>query len=151
MNNKMEKPAGSAHSDLPQDDFWTVSPTDAAAGAKATMHLRATASAAMVNRTHRVVRERAKTMQDRRSKFRSLAIPLSVCAGLFVAVVFAAWTVLDQYELAVDAIPDSSQGMIVLMMWCLPLSLVVMSVVWFTRPGSGSESKFGSRMDGNSR
>ena len=60
--------------------------------------MNTTASAAMVNRTHRVVRERARNLQARRSKMRSLWIPLAVSGGLLVVITTAIWTVLDQYE-----------------------------------------------------
>jgi hypothetical protein len=101
--------------------------------------LDASASSVMVNRTHRVVRQRAKTIQEQRSRVRSLWIPLSVCAPLFAAVLFAIWNVIDSYEIAVDAIPDTSQQMMVFMMWCLPLSLIVLAVVWFTRSGTRTD------------
>jgi hypothetical protein len=106
------------------------------------VHRRAMASAAIVNRTHRVVRQRAKTIQDRRMMMRSLWIPLTVCAGLFGAVLFAVWNVLEQYEISVDALPDLSQQMMVLMMWCLPLSLIVLTVVWLSRSGSKTDGNW---------
>jgi hypothetical protein len=99
----------------------------------------AAASAAMVNRTHRIVRERARTIQARRSKVRSLWLPLSVCSGLLVVICAAMWTVFDEYELAPTGIPDASQQMFVLLMWCLPLSAVLIALVWFRRTGSKPE------------
>jgi hypothetical protein len=39
----------------------------------------------------------------------------------------------------VDAIPDTSQQMLVFMMWCLPLSLIVLAVVWLTRSGTRTD------------
>ncbi len=103
----------------------------------------ATASAAIVNRTHRVVRERAKTIEARRKTFRSLYIPLAVSAGLLVVLTCAIWSVLDQYELAPTGLPDANQQMLVLMMWCLPLSVVLLGIVWFRRGGSaGSKADY---------
>ena len=91
----------------------------------------------MVNRTHRVdSRERAKTMQARRSFVRSLAVPLAVFSGILIVICTAVWTVLDEYELAPTGIPDASQQMFVLMIWCLPLSAVLLALVLFGRSRS---------------
>jgi hypothetical protein len=95
--------------------------------------LRAAASAAVVNRTHRVIRERAKTMQARRSKLRSLWIPLAVSGSLLAVLVSAIWSLLDQYELSPTGLPDANQQMLVLMMWCLPVSALLLGVVWLRR------------------
>ena len=100
---------------------------------------RAAASAAMVNRTHRIVRERARTIQARRSRVRSLWLPLAVCSGLLVVICAAIWSVLDEYELAPTGMPDASQQMFVLLMWCLPLSAVLIALVWFRRAGTQVE------------
>ena len=94
------------------------------------------ASAAIVNRTHRVVRERAKTIEARRKTFRSLWIPLTISGGLLVVLICAIWSILDQYELSPTGLPDANQQMLVLMMWCLPISVVLLAVLWFRRGGS---------------
>ncbi|ADW70215.1 hypothetical protein [Granulicella tundricola] len=99
----------------------------------------AAASAAMVNRTHRIVRERARTIQARRSRVRSLWLPLAVCSGLLVVICAAIWSVLDEYELVPTGMPDASQQMFVLLMWCLPLSAVLIALVWFRRAGTRIE------------
>ncbi len=91
----------------------------------------AVASATMVNRTHRVVRERAKSLQARRSKMRSLWIPLAVSGGLLLVIISAVWTILDEYELVPNGLVDANQQLLVLLMWCLPLSVVLLAVVWF--------------------
>ncbi len=95
----------------------------------------AMASVAIVNRTHRVVRERAKTIEARKQTFRSLWIPLTVSGGLLVVLVCAVWSILDQYELAPTGLPDANQQMLVLMIWCLPISAVLLAVLWFRRGG----------------
>ena len=106
------------------------------------------ARAALVNRTHRVVRERATAMRARKTVTRSLWIPLGISAGLLAAVVFAIWTVLDEYnlaptELSTTGLPDASQQIFVLLMWCVPISLAALAVVLFRRSsaagGSGNE------------
>jgi len=100
----------------------------------------ATASAALVNRTHRVVHERARSMQERRSKVRSLAIPLTVSGGLLAVLVCAIWTILDEYELAPTGLPDANQQLLVVMMWCLPVSALLLCVVWFRRGSAKADN-----------
>ena len=98
------------------------------------------ASAAIVNRTHRIVRERARSMQARRSTVRSLWVPLAMCSGLLLVICTAIWTILDEYESSPTGIPDASQQMFVLIMWFLPLSAVLLAMVWFKRTGTRAES-----------
>jgi hypothetical protein len=118
----------------------------------AAVGMNAAASAALVNRTHRVVRERARKLQARRSKMRSLWIPLTVSGGLLVVITTAIWTVLDQYEVVPTGLVDANQQLLVLMMWCLPLSVVLLAVVWFRRDGSnGANEANGSQADNGSR
>ncbi len=99
------------------------------------------ARAAIVNRTHRVVRERAKQMSARRNKFRSLWAPLAVCASLLVILVTAVWNMLDEYDLTPNGTPDASDQFAVLLMWFLPVSVAVVAMVWFkrTHPKRGTE------------
>ena len=102
--------------------------------------LCATASAAMVNRTHRIIRERATNIEAQKSRFRSMLFPSIVSAGLLLAVVCAAWVMLDQYDVAPVGLPDSSQQIFVLMLWCLPISAVALAVVAFRLVGSKADS-----------
>lgn len=95
------------------------------------------ASAAIVNRTHRVIRERARTIEARKQTLRSLWIPLTISGGLLVVLVCAIWSILDQYELAPTGLPDANQQMLVLMIWCLPISVVLLAVLWFRRGSNG--------------
>ena len=105
--------------------------------------LNAAASASMVNRTHRVVHERAKKIQARRSKMRSLWIPLVVSGGLLAVIVTAIWSILDQYELSPTGLPDANQQMMVLLMWCLPVSALLLFVVWFRRGAKADNGRIG--------
>jgi len=100
----------------------------------------AMASATMVNRTHRVVRERARMMQARKSHVRSLWIPLAITAALLAVIFFAVWSVLDQYEVTPIGLPDASQQMLILMMWCLPLSVAILAIVWFRRASAKADN-----------
>jgi hypothetical protein len=102
--------------------------------------LRATASAQMVNRTHRVVQERARKIQARRSTMRSLWIPLAVSGGFLAVIVCAIWTILDEYELSPTGLPDANQQMLVLLMWCLPVSALMLGVIWFRRGGNRADN-----------
>ena len=95
--------------------------------------LNTAASAAMVNRTHRVVRERAARLREEKSRWRSLFIPLTVSFGMLALVVCALWSLFEESELFVDGMPDSSQQMMFVSVWFLPLSAIVLAVVWFRR------------------
>ena len=102
--------------------------------------LCATASASMVNRTHRIVRERAANMQAQRSKFRGLLFPLAISAGFLLAVVCAAWVMLDEYDVVPIGLPDASQQLLVFILWCLPISAAVLAIVAFRRVGQKADA-----------
>jgi hypothetical protein len=91
------------------------------------------ARASVVNRTHRVVRERAKTMAARRSRVRSLWIPLAVCSSLLVILCTAVWSALDAYDVTPSGMPDASNQFLVLCLWFLPVSMALLAVVLFQR------------------
>jgi hypothetical protein len=101
----------------------------------------AMARAAMVNRTHRVVRERAKTIQARKSKVRSLWVPTAICSALVVILSTGVWAILDEYELEPTGIPDASQQILVLLLWFLPLSAALLAMVWFHRSRAHAEEE----------
>jgi hypothetical protein len=91
------------------------------------------ARASVVNRTHRVVRERAKSIAARRSRVRSLWIPLAVCSSLLVIICTAVWSALDAYEATPNGVPDASNQFLVLCLWFLPVSMALLAVVLFQR------------------
>lgn len=93
----------------------------------------APARASVVNRTHRVVRERAKTMAAQRSLVRSLWIPLAVCSSLLVIICTAVWSALEAYDVTPGGVPDASNQFLVLCLWFLPVSMSVLAVVLFQR------------------
>jgi hypothetical protein len=95
--------------------------------------MNASARASIVNRTHRVVRERAKTMQARRSRARSLWIPLAICSALLVILSTTVWTVLDQYDVTANGVPDASNQFLVLLLWFFPMSMALLALVLFRR------------------
>ena len=93
----------------------------------------APARGSVVNRTHRVVRERATTMAARRSQFRSLWIPLAVCSSLLVIICTAVWSALEAYDVTPGGVPDASNQFLVLCLWFLPVSMALLAVVLFQR------------------
>jgi hypothetical protein len=95
--------------------------------------LSAAARASVVNRTHRVVRERAGTLAARRDRVRSLWIPIALSSALLLILCTAMWNGLDQYDVNPNGILDASNQLLVLLLWCLPVSLGLFAVVLFRR------------------
>jgi hypothetical protein len=93
----------------------------------------APARASVVNRTHRVVRERATTMAARRRRVRSLWIPLAVCSSLLVIICTAVWSALEAYDVTPGGVPDAGNQFLVLCLWFLPVSMALLAVVLFQR------------------
>jgi hypothetical protein len=91
------------------------------------------ARASVVNRTHRVVRERATMLAARRSRIRSLWAPLAICSSLFVIICTAVWNVLDAYEVTPNGVPDASNQFLVLCLWFFPVSMALLALVLFHR------------------
>jgi hypothetical protein len=100
------------------------------------------ARAGVVNRTHRVVRQRAKVMQARRNYVRSLMVPLIICSALLALTIAAVWTGLYQYQATeaaevvqadVAALTDANNHFLVVMLWFVPVTLAVLGAVWFRR------------------
>jgi hypothetical protein len=106
----------------------------------ATAGMNAAASAAVVNRTHRVVRERASKLQDQRKKVRSMWIPLSVSAALLAVLATALWTAFEDFEGSSAGLPNTS-GMIVILLWSVPISAMILAVIWSRRSNAGSENE----------
>ena len=100
------------------------------------------ARSSIVNRTHRVVRERATTMAAQRNRRRSLWVPMVVCSALVLMICTAVWNVLDEYDAAPTGVPDSSDQFLVLALWFFPVSMALLAMVWFrrTRNRSGREA-----------
>jgi hypothetical protein len=101
--------------------------------------MNAPARASVVNRTHRVVRERAQSLAARRSRVRSLWIPLAVCSALLIILSTAVWSILDQYEVSPTGVPDASNQFLVLLLWFLPVSMALLALVLFRRARKGTD------------
>jgi hypothetical protein len=99
------------------------------------------ARAGVVNRTHRVVRERAKVIQKRRIYVRSLLIPLAICSVMLILTCFAVWSGLYQYPsteaASVDATAaatnDISNQLSAVLLWFVPVSTTLLATVLYKR------------------
>jgi hypothetical protein len=100
--------------------------------------LGAAARASMVNRTHRIVRERANSLNARRDLMRSLWFPMAVSSAMLVILCSTVWSVFEQYEAVPSGMLESDDQSIVLLLWFLPISVTVLAAVWFRRVRGGS-------------
>jgi hypothetical protein len=91
------------------------------------------AGAKVVNRTHRIVRDQALAMRERREKFRSLWVPLAICSVLMLGICYAIWSMLDGYDVSPNGVPDASDQLSLLLVWSLPVTALVLGLVWFKR------------------
>jgi hypothetical protein len=107
------------------------------------------ARACVVNRTHRVVRERAKSLHERRSKARSLMIPLAICCVLLILVCAGVWTGLYQYEATEAAVAvqadvaalDANNHLLVILLWFVPAMLAFLGGVLFRLTRNSSDRR----------
>jgi hypothetical protein len=91
------------------------------------------ARAVVVNRTHRVVREQALSMRERKQKSRSLLVPIAIFSVLMLGICYAIWAVLDGYDLTPNGIPDASDQLALLLLWSLPVTALMLGLAWFKR------------------
>ncbi len=82
--------------------------------------------------------------RSRKAASRSLWFPLLVSFGFLATLLYALWNMLDESEFFPDGIPDASQQMLLLLLWCLPVSAIVLAAVWFRR-GSHKTSSGSAR------
>ena len=95
-----------------------------------------TAHVAVVNRTHRIIREQALSMQEQRNRRRELWIPLSISSAVLLVLCYAMWGLLASYDLTPTGIPDASdQVMLYLLLWSLPVAAAVLGLFWFRHGG----------------
>jgi hypothetical protein len=106
---------------------------DARSAAREALANQSTVRASVVNRTHRVVRERATTMAAQRDRVRSLWIPLAVCSSLLVIICTAVWSALEAYDVTPGGVPEASNQFLILCLWFLPVSMALLAVVLFHR------------------
>ena len=91
------------------------------------------ARSAVVNRTHRVIRDQAMAMRERRQQSRDLLVPLAICSVLLLVICYAIWGVLDGYDMTPNGIPDASDQLSLLLLWSLPVTALALGLVWFKR------------------
>ncbi len=91
------------------------------------------ARAMVVNRTHRVVREQALNMREQKEKSRSLWVPIAFFSVLMMMICYGIWATLDSYDFAPNGIPDASDQMLLFLLWSLPVTALVVGLVWFKR------------------
>ena len=98
------------------------------------------ARAAVVNRTHRVVREQAVRMQEQKRLSRSLWAPVFFSSSFLLVLCYAIWSVMAGYDLTPTSIPDASDQLLLMLLWSLPVTVVVLGLVWVRRSRGRSSS-----------
>jgi hypothetical protein len=127
-------------------------PNDPASFARSTLRsVPAVAHAGVVNRTHRVVRERAKVLQQKRNRERSLMVPLIISSLLMILSVLAVWTGLYQYQAveAAEAVEadvtalatTDNNHFLVVLLWFVPVFVAVLTTVWVRRSRSSIDDE----------
>ena len=91
------------------------------------------ARAAVVNRTHRVIRDQAITMQEQKKRSRSLWAPLLISSVFLLVVCYAVWATTAGYDLTPTGIPDASDQVLLVLLWPLPVTVVVLGLIWMRR------------------
>lgn len=104
-----------------------------------------TVRTSVVNRTHRVVRERARAMQAQKSRNRSLFAPILIASSLILIIVSACWFMFDDYEIFADATVDSRFHLPILLIWFLPVTGALLIVALVRRAKSGSTAHLENR------
>lgn len=95
--------------------------------------LKQAARASVVNRTHRIIREQAMEMQEQRQRSRSLLAPVIICSSLLLVICYAIWGVMDGYDLTPSGVPDASDQVVLFLVWSLPVTVVILGLVWLRR------------------
>jgi hypothetical protein len=100
------------------------------------------ARAKIVNRTHRVVRERAAAMQARKRRVRDLIVPVAVCSVLLLLIASAVWTVADEglagfeggiWRRITQFGAETGSSISIVLVWFLPLSVITAAIVLLRR------------------
>ena len=108
------------------------------------------ARGAIVNRTHRVIRERARAIQEQKKRERSMMVPLILCSVLLILSVLAVWTGLYQYQ-TVEAVEADVTAMvpvdlnhnhfIVVLLWFVPVLLALLTTLWVRRSRKNTDDE----------
>lgn len=111
------------------------------------------ARAAIVNRTHRVVRERAMEMRQRNKSRRELVLPLLICSAVLLLVCYAGWVVasgtgfgvvgseLEEQagKLFTGQTTDTGSPLFLLLLWFLPITVATVAAVYLRRKRSSRD------------
>lgn len=105
------------------------------------------ARATVVNRTHRVIRQRAAAMQERKRTTRDLIVPFIVCSALLLFIAAAALHVTDEsvsslaglWKRFVELGADAGSEVSLLLLWFLPLSVITAAAVILRRTRRSSD------------
>ncbi|MGI4854646.1 MAG: hypothetical protein ACRYF4_11455 [Janthinobacterium lividum] len=107
------------------------------------------ARAAVVNRTHRIIRERALALQSRKRTVRDLVVPILICSTLLLFIGTAAWTLADEgvsgwegglWHRFTELGGDAGSTVSILLVWFLPLSVVTAAAVMLRKTRLASRS-----------
>ena len=52
---------------------------------------------------------------------------------MLLVICYAAWGMMDGYDMTPTSIPDSSDQMMILLLWSLPVTAFVLIMVWLHR------------------
>ena len=111
------------------------------------------ARAAVVNRTHRIIRERALAMQSRKRSVRDLTGPFLICSTVLLLIGTAVWTLTDEgvtgweeglWRRVMEFGGDAGSTVSILLVWFLPLSVITAAAVMLRRTriaGRGDEAR----------
>ncbi len=114
----------------------------------------ANARAAVVNRTHRVIRERATAMQARKRTVRDLMVPVAICSALLLVIAAAVWAVADEglagweggiWKRVMQFGEDAGSSVSILLIWFLPLTVITAAIVLLRRNRNSSADDGASR------
>jgi hypothetical protein len=114
----------------------------------------ANARAAVVNRTHRVIRERATAMQARKRTVRDLMVPVAICCALLLVIATAVWAVADEglagwegglWKRVLQFGGDAGNSVSILLIWFLPLTVITAAIVLLRRNRNSSADDGASR------
>lgn len=101
---------------------------------------RGAARADVVRRTHRIVREQALRMREERTRSRALMAPLFICSVLLLVVCYAIWAVMAGYDPSQNGVPDASDQVLLFLLWSLPVSAIVLGLIWLRRRRGGERA-----------
>jgi hypothetical protein len=112
------------------------------------------ARAAVVNRTHRIIRERATAMQARKRTVRDLVVPFLVCSALLLLIANAVWSIGDDNLVEFEGSlwkrimafgGDAGGSISILLVWFLPISVITAAIVMLRRNRNSNRDDEGTR------